>query len=204
MNRLVIAEEHFRRHGFAVQFFNEAEAVQAAFRERLTQYASVGFGGSATLRQLALDEIAREAGIPFFDHWQPGIDKTEDRRRRLEQGRAELFVTSANAATTDGRLVLRDGIGNRLAAAVFGPKHVLFAVGENKLTDNLEQALQRIREIAAPKRAAQLKTATPCVETGECRDCQSPQRICRATLIIERPSMGMTAEVWLLAGAWGL
>jgi len=204
MSRLLFAEEHFRRHGFRVEVFPEAAAVQTAFRARLRDCASVGFGGSATLRQLGLDTIARETNIPFFDHWQPGIDKEEEWRRRLAQGRAELFVTSVNAASADGRLVLRDGIGNRLAAAVFGPRRVIFVLGENKLTDNLDQALQRIRETAAPQRAAQMKVATPCVETGKCLDCQSPQRICRATLIIERPSFGMTAEVWLLAGAWGL
>jgi hypothetical protein len=192
------------RHGFAARRFDEAPEVAAAFRGELDNVVSVGFGGSATLRQLGLDRIVEERGLVFHDHWQAGLAADEIRRRRLAQGRADLFVTSANALTRQGQLVLTDGVGNRLAASVFGPKRVLFIVGENKIVDDLKAALDRIRTIAAPRRAAELKLNLPCVKTGACAECCSPARVCNATLILERPSMGLPTAVWLVRGAWGL
>ncbi len=202
--KLEQAAQAFERNGFSVRVFDRPEEVGAAFAEKLRNVRDVGFGGSATLRELGLDEIARRSGATFYDHWQLGLSRSDDWSMRLQQGRAELFVTSANAATIEGELLLVDGIGNRLAAAVFGPRHVLFVVGENKLTDNVEAARQRVREIAGPRRAAQMGVDVPCAKTGVCTDCRSPKRICRGALIIERPSMGLTATVWLVRGAYGL
>ncbi|HPQ67803.1 MAG TPA: lactate utilization protein [bacterium] len=202
--KLEQAARAFERNGFSVRVFAQAEEVKAAFAEQLRDVREVGFGGSATLRELGLDEIARRSGATFHDHWQPGLSRNDEWEIRLRQGRADLFVTSANAATVAGELLLVDGIGNRLAAAVFGPRHVLFVVGENKLTDNVEAARRRVREIAGPQRAAQMGVDVPCAKTGVCTDCRSPKRICRGTLIIERPSMGLTATVWLVRGAYGL
>ncbi len=100
--------------------------------------------------------------------------------------------------------MLVDGVGNRIAASVFGPKEVLFIVGENKIVANLNEGLRRIRQIAGPQRARQMGVPTPCVEAGECCDCQVPKRICRATVIIDRPSFGMKAAVWLVRANLGL
>ncbi|NLH48747.1 MAG: LUD domain-containing protein [Myxococcales bacterium] len=203
-DRLAIAAQFFAKNGFAVEVFADPEQVREAFRRRLATVRSVGFGGSATLRELGLDAVARESPAQFIDHWAAAGDKPRDWEARLDQGRAELFVTSANAATIGGQLLLTDGAGNRLAASVFGPRQVLFVLGENKIMDGLDAAWLRIKRIAAPQRARQLQMKTPCAEDGCCHDCQSPQRICRATVIIERPSFGLTAGVWLVRGGWGL
>jgi len=202
--KLEQAGRAFERNGFAVRLFDTPEEVGTAFAEQLRDVREVGFGGSATLRELGLDEIARRSGVTFYDHWQPGLSRADEWEMRLRQGRTDLFVSSANAATIDGELLLVDGIGNRLAAAVFGPRRVLFVIGENKLTDNIAAARQRVRDIAGPQRAAQLGVDVPCAKMGVCTDCHSPGRICRGTLIIERPSIGLTAAVWLVRGAYGL
>ncbi len=192
------------RHGFAARSFAESAEVVAAFRTELASVTSVGFGGSATLRQLGLDRVVAELGLPFHDHWAAGLSAEEVWQRRLAQGRADLFVTSANALTGQGHLVLTDGVGNRIAASVFGPRRVLFVVGENKIVPDLAAAHDRIHTVSAPRRAAEMKLKVPCVVTGECSDCNSPARVCRGTLILERPSMGLPTTVWLVRGDWGL
>jgi ferredoxin len=86
-----------------------------------------------------------------------------------------------------------DGIGNRVAASIFGPFKVIFVIGQNKITPDLESARQRIKDIAAPRRARELKMKPPCAETGKCIDCSSPVRICRAEVILHRaPSLTQT------------
>ena len=85
-----------------------------------------------------------------------------------------------------GEIVNVDGVGNRTNAMSFGPGKVIIIAGINKLTPDLESALQRVRNIAGPMRAKSLGMQTPCAETGICSDCNSPQRICRITTILHR------------------
>ncbi|MDP8225526.1 MAG: lactate utilization protein [Candidatus Lernaella stagnicola] len=199
-----VAARSFKENGFQTLIFKKAADVRAAFAERLAKVDSVGFGGSATLRELELDVVAEDADVHFHNHWRPGLSSEEEWQERLAQGRADLFLTSANAATIDGQLVIVDGVGNRLAAAVFGPREVIFVLGENKIVRNLDAALQRVKRVAAPQRARQLDASTPCTSDGRCHDCRAPSRICRSTLIIERPSFGMRVDVWLVRANLGL
>jgi len=94
-------------------------------------------------------------------------------------------VTSVNAITLDGRLVDLDGIGNRVAGTIFGPKKAILVVGMNKVAANLEAAMARVKHYAAPVNARRLSYKVPCAETGMCSDCNSPQRICNVWMIIE-------------------
>ena len=95
------------------------------------------------------------------------------------------MITSSNALTMDGKLVNLDGLGNRVAAMCYGPKKVILVVGLNKVAPDLESAMARVKHHAAPINAIRLGRATPCVETGLCSDCKSPERICYMWSIIE-------------------
>jgi hypothetical protein len=97
----------------------------------------------------------------------------------------DFFVTGTNAITLDGKLVNLDGLGNRVAGICFGPKKVILVVGLNKVAPDLESAIARVKHHAAPINAIRLNRATPCVETGLCIDCKSPERICYMWSIIE-------------------
>ena len=100
-----------------------------------------------------------------------------------------MFVTGTNALTLDGKIVNVDGHGNRVAAMLFGPEKVIIVVGVNKIVENLDEALERVREKAAPlnvKRHPDFDPMPPCGTTGVCSDCSSAWRICNKTVIIER------------------
>lgn len=103
---------------------------------------------------------------------------------------ADVFLTGTNAVTLDGKLVNTDGFGNRVAALAFGPRKVILVIGANKIVANVEEALRRIREVAAPMNARRHMVRhgmaeLPCTKTGSCSDCRHPRRICCATLILE-------------------
>ena len=70
-----------------------------------------------------------------------------------------------------------------MAATLYGPEKVYFIVGLNKLAPTLEAAIDRARNVAAPKNAQRLGTRTPCAADGKCHDCKSPARICRALVV---------------------
>ena len=195
--------ENYNERGFAAKWFDSPAPLLEALQKMTDKDTTVGLGGSATLRQLGIPELLKKLGVPTLDHWDPALSKEQEWETRLAQGRCDLFITSANACTRDGRLFLVDGVGNRVAAAVFGPKAVLFVIGANKIVPGIHEAGERIRNIAGPKRAASLNLQTPCVKAGKCQDCRSPNRICRAKLILDAPPMATPTRVWFLEGDYG-
>jgi hypothetical protein len=73
---------------------------------------------------------------------------------------------------------------------IFGPKKVIIIAGVNKLVDTLEAAFARIRNVAGPLNGSRLNLKTPCAITGKCIDCDSPDRMCKVTVILEkRPNL---------------
>ena len=121
--------------------------------------------------------------IDTYDRTIPAEELADRRRRALL---ADLFITGTNAITETGELVNLDMIGNRVAAIVFGPRHVIVLVGRNKIVPDLDEAIFRVKNYAAPTNAMRLDKKTPCAETSYCEDCKSPDRICNAWSIVEK------------------
>jgi len=151
--------------------------------------STVGFGDSLTLRQIGVVDALETGSYVFLNPWKPGISVEENIKLKKQALTSDVFVTGTNALTLDGKIVNVDGLGNRVAAILFGPNKVIIVVGINKIVENLEEALNRIRNIAAPlnvKRHPDFDPMPPCGISGECSDCSSPWRICNKTVIIER------------------
>ncbi|OGR03930.1 MAG: hypothetical protein A2284_16535 [Deltaproteobacteria bacterium RIFOXYA12_FULL_61_11] len=176
-----------RRNGFTVQPCATRQEALAWCLGLLRQAPSISRGGSVSCEELGLFEAIAAEGLPFQDYKLP-----EDRKRSLL---VHTYVTSSNAVTEEGELVNIDGAGNRVAALSFGPERVLVVVGRNKLVPDRAAALERIRAVAAPRNTARLGKRTPCVKTGHCMDCTSPDRICRVLHVTMRPPEGRIVVV---------
>lgn len=131
------------------------------------------------------DAVGRLPGVEVIDPYQAGLSREEGLEMRRRGMTADVMIASTNAITLDGKLVNLDGMGNRVAAMTFGPKKVILVVGMNKVAPDLDTAMARVKHYAAPVNAIRLGIPTPCVETGLCTDCRSPQRICNMWGIIE-------------------
>ena len=147
--------------------------------------STVGFGGSLTLDQIGIKDRLVEGNYNFIDRRQPGLSADQLSKMQKESLLADVFLSSTNAITMDGKLVNVDGVGNRVAALIFGPTKVIIVAGANKIVPNVEAALQKIRNYIAPLHARHRDWPLPCAKTGECSDCRAPQRICNTTCIIE-------------------
>ena len=191
------------RNEFDARFVPDIPAAAAMIMELAAPYESFGFGGSDTTRSLGIVEQLSAAGKTIHDHWQSGLSKEEDLSIRLAQGRCDCFLCSANAVSATGEIVNVDGIGNRTNAMTFGTKKVIIVAGMNKVTPDLDSALKRVRDVAAPMRAKSLNMKTPCAENGRCSDCRSPQRICRITAILHRKPMLTDISVVLIGQSLG-
>ncbi|NOZ13773.1 MAG: hypothetical protein GXO69_09030 [Acidobacteria bacterium] len=192
---------HFHRRGFRdVGLFETREALLAAFKKELENVVSVGFGGSVTTRELDLPGLAREQGKIVFDHWEPDVDKAAIRKKQLS---SDLFVTAVNAVTEDGIIVNADGIGNRVAASVFGPENILFIVTSNKLSTTLQEAVKRVRNIATPLNARRLGLSPPCVSDMQCHGCIGEKRVDRVFVIHEYCPSGTRFVIFILNQSMG-
>ena len=190
--------ENLKKHGFDAHFVGSTQEAKELILGMVEQFNTFGFGGSDTTRALGLVDALKEKGKVIYDHWQQGLSKEEDLDIRLNQGRADCFICSANAISVTGEIINVDGIGNRTNGMTFGPKKVIIVAGMNKVRPGLHSALARIKEVAGPMRAKSLGMATPCAETGICTDCNSPQRICRITTILHRKPMLTDISVILI------
>lgn len=181
------AVEALGQNGFIAVYCRTPEQARDYLLKHGSAAASVGFGGSRTIVDLGVEEVFSGQGKAIYNHGNPGLapaEKMEVMRRELT---CDLFLTSANAITLSGKLVNIDGNGNRVAALTFGPKKTIVVAGRNKLVDgDLDAAIRRVKDIAAPPNARRLSCNTPCAKTGFCADCNSPERICRIIHVMER------------------
>jgi len=148
---------------------------------------TVSWGGSMTVVASGVYEALKcRTDLTVIDTYDKSISPEESGHRRRQALSVDLFVTGTNAVTETGMLVNLDMQGNRVGALTFGPKNVIVLVGRNKVVDDIEEAMCRIKNYAAPVNAARLDKKTPCVKTGYCDDCDSPDRICNIWTIIEK------------------
>ena len=195
--------EKLKAHDFDAHFVSTTDEARDLILDNYATYENYGFGGSDTTRSLGILDELKDRGKTIYDHWRKGLTGEEDLYIRLHQGRCECFFCSANAVSATGEIVNVDGIGNRTNAMTFGPKKVVIVAGMNKVTPDLESALRRVRDIAAPMRAKSLDMETPCAKTGVCIDCDTPQRICRVTTILHRRPMLTDVSVILVNQSLG-
>jgi len=152
----------------------------------IPQGATVFRCGSMTAVDIGLWEaIAALPQVKLIDPYRPELSREEGLELRRQGMTADIMIAGSNAITLDGRLVNLDGMGNRVAAMAFGPKKVILVVGMNKVAPDLESAMARVKHYAAPVNNIRYGLKNPCVETGLCSDCRTPQRICNMWSIIE-------------------
>ena len=177
----VVVKNLNNRHFEAYYCANREEALAKAL-ELIPAGASVGWGGATSAEQIGLLNAVRTGDYKAIDR-----DKTTTLADREAAMRAclgaDVFLTGSNAISMDGQLVNIDGIGNRVAAIVYGSKSIVMIAGMNKVVDTLEAAVTRARTVAAPINTQRFPVETPCKVTGTCADCKSDGCICNQMLI---------------------
>jgi len=180
------AVKALQKHGFEARFFETRDEAVRFILNQAETYRTVGVGGTKTVRALGVVELLETAGKTVYDNWKLKPGTPEELQCRKAQMTADLFLSSANAVTMTGEIVNKEASGNRTNSMTFGPQHVIIVVGRNKIVPDIEAAFDRIEHVAGPVRAMSMNRKTPCVKTGVCMDCDSPERICCITSILHR------------------
>lgn len=181
---------------------NAAQAVELA-TSFVTPDSTVSFGGSVTLAETGLVPLLQKRkDINLLDR---SFATTPEKINEIyaKAFTADTYFMSTNAITIDGELVNIDGNGNRVAALIWGPQQVIILAGMNKVCSNVEDAYNRVKNIASPPNCIRLNRKTPCASTGQCGDCFSPDCICSQTVITRRSGTPGRIKVILIGETLG-
>ena len=169
--------KNLQRRNFNATYCPTAAEAVSKISAMIPDGSSVTWGGSMTIRDMGLTEALHKRNLNILNR-DLAADRDEAQRIYREAFSADYYLSSVNAISEDGVIVNIDGNGNRVAAITFGPKNVIFVVGLNKVTQDVESALARARSTASPINAARFDIKTPCQIDGVCHNCNSPESIC--------------------------
>lgn len=156
---------------------SKEEALKQAL-ELIPEESTISMGGCMSAHEIGLINALENGNYHYLDR-----SKMDPREGLLTAYDSDIFLSSTNAITNDGILVNIDGNSNRVSCIAQGPKKVIFIVGMNKVCADLDSAMKRARNVAAPINAQRFDIKTPCKETGKCFDCKSPDTICCQFLV---------------------
>lgn len=160
------------------------EALEKAM-SFLSHEDKIAWGDSQTLKEIGFFGAVKSGEYSYTD-----VEDLFDEKLAGKVGKtyskivtSDYYFLSSNAITINGELVNIDGSGNRLAAMMYGPKHVVVVVGMNKVCSDIESAYKRIKLVACPQNTIRFNYKTPCSITGKCGDCVGADSICTYTVI---------------------
>ncbi len=183
--------KNLEKNNMNAYFLENREEVVPLVEKLVCQGSTVAVGGSVTLNETGVTELLRSGKYVFYDRYKEGLTPDEIKEVFRKSMGVDAYFCSCNAVTEDGELYNVDGNANRVAAIAFGPEKVIMIVGVNKIVANIDEAVKRVKTIAAPKNAVRLNCNTFCKVKGHCVDmeggmgkgCDSPERICRHYLV---------------------
>lgn len=177
--------QRMRDNGFEVVELRTAQEAREYLLAQIAPGASVGVGGSVSVRDTGVLPALEQKGCLVYTSWGAKPEDVPMIRRKSRD--ADVYLSSANAVTKNGKLVLVDGIGNRVGAICDGPERVYFVISHSKVVDGgINTAVARIKKTACPLNTRRLGIQTPCAATGMCGRDECKNSICRLTLVLDR------------------
>lgn len=189
---------NLKKRGFEPYFVDSGKDAVELICNLIGENSFVAFGGSQTVREIGLHNALNSKGR-LIKH----TDFPENMAVRYTGEGEKWFVSSTNALTRGGELINIDGNANRISGMIYNNPNVLIVTGINKLVDDIESGIDRVRNVAAPPNAVRLNRNTPCKTTGKCSYCNSPDCMCNATLIQHHPTRGVRFVVVIVNESLG-
>lgn len=193
--------QNLNQRNIKAKFFKTKEDVTSALLQEIKPDMTVGIGGSMTIKELGIYQALVDGGNKVYWHWM--TEPEEVAATRTKASTADLYLTSTNALTEGGELVNIDGIGNRVASMFYGPKRTIVVCGINKITPDLISAIDRIKRDVSVRNARRLNLETPCVESGQCDNCHSSDKICNVMTVISGKPGAIDLNVYIVGEELG-
>jgi L-lactate utilization protein LutB len=194
--------------GWAAANAEEAREIVARI---VPQDAVVGTGDSSSVRQVGVVEALKVRGNRVIDAFDLSHE-IKDLQTHFDYGFwpmiestvCDVFLTGSNAVTEDGKIVNVDGNGNRVAGMIWGHPISILIMGKNKIVKNLDEAMDRVKNVICPEHIRRKGARAPCTKTGRCHDCLGETKVCAVTTIIERKTAHAEIHVVIVDEDLGL
>ncbi|MBE7038602.1 MAG: lactate utilization protein [Ruminococcaceae bacterium] len=181
--------ENLKKNNMDAFYVDTKEEVVPLVKSLLQKGDTVSVGGSVTLNECNVLELLRCGDYNFLDRYEVGLERQDIEKIFRDSFFADAYLASSNAIIKSGELYNVDGNANRVAAIMFGPKSVIIVAGKNKIVESFDEAVKRVKKVAAPKNTKRLSCETYCNLKGECvkassgcekpfDGCSSEDRIC--------------------------
>ena len=195
--------ESLRKNRISSQYIDSGTNIFSVIDTFISPGMTIGVGDSETLKQLKVYDYIKSLKVTYLDKYESSLSKEEKQNIYIKNFSSDLFISGINALTVDGKIYNLDGNGSRVAPIIYGPKKVLLICGINKIVKSDIEAYERIRTKAAPVDAKRLNKKTPCVVTGKCMNCHSPDKICNYYTIIQGQFDEKRINVLIVNGEYG-
>jgi len=199
----------FKKNKIEAVFVGSRQEALRSIMNRIPQGSVIGAADSTTLKEIGVFEELKRRNFTVYWPFDEAVPKEERRNTERKALLTDVFLSGSNAITMDGKIVNVDATGNRVAGMIFGPKKSIVVVGINKIVENLDKALERAKNIAAPLNAKRIWEERdwellPCVGVGRCVDCDAENRICNITTIIEKKPRAIDITLIIVGEELGL
>ena len=198
-----IVVKNFKKNKIKVTVLEDSHELLCFLKNNMPAHSVVGVGDSVTLETTGVYDFLRRETYTFLDKYEERLTKEEKRNIYLKNFDADFFLSSVNAISANGCLFNIDGNGSRVAPMLYGPRKVYLIAGTNKMVDDEQSALERMRTIAAPLDNIRCAKNNPCVKAGHCVDCKSKTKICNYFTKIQGQFDENRIELILLKGEYG-
>jgi L-lactate utilization protein LutC len=184
IEKIMKLKKNFKERNIEVKCFECFDDVMSYILENIPIDATIGIGHSDTLQRMDMTAAFMKRGNLVYDK-ELAATKEDIKVLKKKALTADWYITGSNAISVDGRIVNVDHSGNRVASMTFGPDKVIIVVGKNKIVDSLDEAIDRVKNVASPLNAKRAGYNPPCVELNRCVNCVSKERVCNYLSIIE-------------------
>lgn len=200
INRVI---KNFKKNQITVTLLRDGNELIDFLKSHIPANSIVGVGDSVTLETTGVYSMLRDGTYKFLDKYDKRLTKEEKQEIYIKNFSADFFLSSVNAISANGCVFNIDGNGSRVAPIIYGPKKVYLITGINKIVEDEESAIERMRSIAAPLDNIRCGKNNPCVKAGHCVDCKSKTKICNYFTKIQGQFDSQRIELILLDGEYG-
>ncbi|WP_336330173.1 lactate utilization protein [Haloarcula sp. CGMCC 1.2071] len=154
--------ENLEANGFDVIVVDSTDDALAELQSLIPTEASVMNGHSTTLEEIGFVEYLSDGDHEWEslpdEIWSIDDDAERQAARRKSQT-ADYFLGGINGISQTGELVAADRSGSRIGAYPFAASNVVIVSGVNKIVPTLEDALDRLENVAYPLENERAKEA---------------------------------------------
>jgi L-lactate utilization protein LutC len=160
IERIRKTSENLESRNIKVEVVAGRQAALSRLRELIPEGAEVMTGGSTTLSEIGFTDLLKSGDHPWKNLKDEIVNEKDEKKQselRRRSVTSEYFLGSVHAVAETGEVVVASATGSQLPAYVFASPHVIWIVGTQKITSDLDSAIKRVREYVFPLENERMK-----------------------------------------------